>query len=258
MANKKAASVTEVYTLPSKGILYSKEGSEFPSDVTIRSMTTFEEKMRLGNQGFWKTMCSILDAVVTSPEAFDAQYMTTFDFYFLMYKMRTVSYGPTYRVTVTCPHCGKEIVCKVNLDDLKVNYLDENFKEPFKIGPLPRTGDILECRFDRIIDTINNEKRAKEILSKSPDYIGSPMGILSMCSRIVSVNGDTSMTPIDLQMYVESLPAMDSAYFTQAYNKATENVGLETLCTDTCTGCGEELKFELPFDSEFFRPTFDL
>lgn len=252
MAKTKGA-VSEVYELPSKGLLY---GEDFGSEVTIRSMTTFEEKMRLGNQDFFKTMCSILDSVVTSPESYQTKSMTLFDFYFLMYKMRTVSYGPIYKVSVTCPHCGHQMTSRVNLDELPINYLSDEIKEPFTIGPLPRSGDTLGCRFLRVSDSINNDKRAKEILSKSPDYVGNPEYILRRASQIVSINGEEK-TPIEIEMYVEKMLAMDSAYFNQAYNKIVDEVGMSTLCTDTCSACGEELKFGLPFDSEFFRPTFD-
>lgn len=248
------SSVSENYVLPSKGLFYG-EGYE-GGEVTIRSMTTFEEKMRLGNQGFWKTMTMLLDTVVTAPENFDTKYVTVFDFYFLMYKMRTVSYGPTYKVSVTCPKCGKQMVSKVNLDDLKVNYLEDDAKDVFNIGPLPRSGDTIQCRHLRVIDLINKERKAKEILKKSPDYVGDPDAILTLCSQIVSVNGE-EMIPPEIQMYVENMSAMDSAYFTQAYNKHVEGVGLDTSCFDVCESCGEELVFDLPFTSEFFRPTFD-
>lgn len=250
---KSKSSASEAYTLPSKGLLY---GDSFGSEVTIRSMTTFEEKMRLGSQGFWKTLSAILDAVVTSPEVYETKYMTLFDFYFLMYKMRAVSYGPTYKVNVTCPHCNHQDTYKVNLDELEVNYLSDEFKEPFTVGPLPRSGDTLECRFLRVIDSINNEKKAKEILRKSPDYMGDPLYILNRVSQIVSINGEEK-TPIEIQMYVEGMSAMDSAYFSQIYNKITEGVGMKTVCTDYCSSCGEELVFNLPFNSEFFRPTYD-
>lgn len=253
MAKIKGA-VTETYQLPSKGLLY---GSNYSSDVTIRSMTTFEEKMRLGNQGFWRTMCAILDSVVVSPEKYRTQDMTLFDFYFLMYKMRVVSYGPIYKVKVTCSDCGHEETCSVNLDELEVSYLNDDFKEPFDIGPLPRSSDTLSCRFLRVSDAISNEKKAKDILSKSPEYVGDPQYILNKASQIVAINGETR-TPIEIQMYVEQMQALDSAYFTQAYEKRTENVGMSTLCTGQCSVCGKELRFALPFNSEFFRPTFDL
>lgn len=254
MTKKSQGTVTETYTLPSKGKLY---GEEFGSEVTIRSMTTFEEKMRLGNQGFWKTMCSILDAVVTSPETYESRAMTLFDFYFLMYKMRAVSYGPTYKVTVTCPHCGHKEIVKVDLDSLNVNYLSEDIKEPFEIGPLPRSGDTLGCRFLRVTDSINNEKKSREILEKSPNYIGDPMYILSRASQIVTINGE-EVTPIEIQMYVERMDALDSAYFSQVYNKISNGVGLDAVGSGTCSACGESLEFDLPMNSEFFRPTFDI
>lgn len=251
---KKNGAVTETYILPSKGILY---GEDFGSEVTIRSMTTFEEKMRLGNQGFFKTMCAILDSVVVSPDSYKTQNMTLFDFYFLMYKMRAVSYGPTYKVQVTCPRCGHTEICKVNLDDLAIEYLSDDFKEPFEIGPLPRNNDTLGCRFLRVSDMINNEKKSRDILSQNPNYVGDPQYILNKASQVVSINGE-SKPSIELQMYIEKMQAMDSAYLTQAYDKYTDGVGMSTLCTDTCTACGDELTFTLPFNSEFFRPTYDL
>lgn len=246
--------VQETFTLPSLGKLY---GTDYPSEVSIRSMTTFEEKMRLGGQGFWKIMCQILDSVITSPEKFQSQYTTIFDFYFLMYKMRLVSYGHIYKVNVTCPNCGHQTVCSVDLDNLKVNYLGDDDTEPFKIGPLPRSGDTLECRYLRVIDQINNEKRAKEIKRTTPNYDGDPTYVLSKSARIVSINGE-EVTPIEAEMYVEAMQAMDSAYFDQAYNKIVNKVGMDMSCTDFCEECGEELVFDLPFNSEFFRPTFDL
>jgi hypothetical protein len=245
--------VMENYRLPSLGKLYS---DNFPEEVTIRSMTTFEEKMRLGSQGFWKTMCSILDAVVTSPENFDTSQMTLFDFYFLMYKMRIVSYGHIYKVTVTCPHCGKSTVCKIDLDTLEVNYLEDTDKEPFTIGPLPRSGDTLECRYLRVYDAIRNEKAAKDILRQHPDYQGDPSYIQEIASKIVTVNQEDIQPATE--MYVERMSALDSAYFFQAYNSKVNRIGMTTTCQGTCEGCGEELVFDLPFNSEFFRPTFDI
>lgn len=253
MAKKIKGAVSENYVLPSKGLLY---GDNFGEEVTIRSMTTFEEKMRLGSQGFWKTMGSILDAVIVSPEIYETRAMTLFDFYFLMYKMRAVSYGPIYKVTVKCPRCGKKEICRVNLDDLGVTYLKEDFKEPFEIGPLPRSQSKLGCRFLRVQDYINNEKRAKEILERSPDYVGDPLYILNKASQIVTIDGE-EVTPVEAEMFVENMQAMDSAYFSQMYDHIVGDVGMDTVCTDVCSSCGEEMKFNLPMNSEFFRPTYD-
>ena len=249
------SAVQEVYQLPSRNILY-KYGDDFNGEVTIRSMTTFEEKNRLGSQGFWQTISGILNSVVISPEGFSAEDMTLFDFYFLMYKMRVVSYGPNYKVNIKCPHCGKTISSTINLDELNVNYMEDTFKEPFEIGPLPRSGDILTCRLTRVRDTIADERKAKDILRDYPDYIGDPEYILKRVSQIVKVNGD-EVPPALLKTYVEEMQALDSAYFAQAYEHAIGNYGLETTCHEVCSSCGESFDYALPFNSEFFRPTFD-
>ena len=70
---KKTATVTETYKLPSLGKPYCTPDNQFPEEVTIRSMTTLEEKKRLGNQGFWKTICSILDDLKISHTDLKAQ-----------------------------------------------------------------------------------------------------------------------------------------------------------------------------------------
>lgn len=249
---KNKGTVEETYTLPSLGKTYPN----FPQDVSIRSMTTFEEKMRLGNQGFYRTMCNMLNATVTAPEEFNAENLTVFDFHFMMYKMRTVSYGPIYKVSHRCPHCGATTTSKVNLDNLEVKYLDEDYTEPFDIGPLPRSGDTLGCRHLRISDMINNEKMSKEILRKNPQYVGDPQYILNLASQITTINGENK-TPAEIKMYVEKMQALDTAYLEQAYKRKTDGLGLQTVITEACSECGEETTFGLPFNSEFFRPTFD-
>ena len=217
----------------------------------------FEEKMRLGNQGFWKTIANILNAVVTEPEDFNAEDLTLFDFQCLMYKMRTVSYGHIYKVRVTCPVCGKETICRVDLDSLEINYLDDDFTEPYDIGPLPRSKDTLQCRLPRISDVINTERRTTEILKKSPEYQGDPAYILNMAYQIVGINGERYSSK-EIEMYVEKMSAMDSAYFQQVAGSKITGVGMNTECHDVCESCGEELVFALPFNSEFFRPTYDI
>lgn len=253
MAKRNVASVTETYKIPSLGKLY---GDSFNEEVVIRSMTTQEEKMRLGNQGFYKTMCSILDSVVVSHEDFQSKYLTVFDFFFLMYKMRVVSYGPIYKVQVTCPHCGKTVTVPVNLDNLEVKYLPEDFSEPFEVGPLPRSKDMLKLRFMRVVDSINNEKKVKDTLAKNPNYVGDPDYIYNLASKIVEINGE-SKSALEVEMYVEDMQAMDASYVTQYYNKVAESVGMSNLCKEVCPSCGEDMEFGLPFNSEFFRPTFD-
>jgi predicted RNA-binding Zn-ribbon protein involved in translation (DUF1610 family) len=174
-----------------------------------------------------------------------------------MYKMRSVSYGNIYKVKVTCPECKKETICKVDLDTLKVNYLPEDFTEPYDVGPLPRSGDTLQCKLLRISDIMANEKKAQETLRKNPEYVGDPSYITGIASQITGINGERIHSK-EVELYVEKMSAMDSAYLQQVIASKTESLGMDTECHDVCTSCGNELRFALPFNSEFFRPTFDI
>ena len=104
---------------------------------------------------------------------------------------------------------------------------------------------------------IENDRKSKETLKKNPNYVGDPSYILNRTSEIELING-VQKSPIEVQMYVESMNAMDSAYFQQAYDKVVSSVGMSTECKDICPNCNEEVIFDLPFNSEFFRPTFDI
>lgn len=254
MARKATAGVVqENYILPSLGKLY---GEDYPSEISIRSMTTFEEKMRLGNQGFYQTMCNILNAVVTAPENFNAEDLILSDFRFLMYKMRVVSYGPEYKVAVRCPHCNKLIESRVDLDSLEVKYLDEDAKPVFDIGPLPRSGDILTCKYITVRDMMNIDKRAEDILKNSPNYVGDATYIPGLAARIKAINNE-ELVSIGLEKYVEQMNSLDSQYFQQAYEHFSGTSGMSMLSTETCSSCGNSFDFNLPITSEFFRPTFD-
>lgn len=252
-SKKKNGTIEEIYPLPSLGKFY---GENYPKEVSIRSLTTFEEKMRLGSQGFYQVMCKLLDAVVTSPENFKAEELLVPDFLYLMYKMRVVTYGPNYKVQVKCPNCNHVSTVNINLDELETIFIDENAIEPFTVGPLPRTKDTLECRHLRVKDMIANEQRSNEILKLHPDYDGDPSYLLDLSSRIVTVNGESKIQA-ELQIYIENLPAMDSNYLRQACAHFSGDLGLNTDCKSICPRCNEEIDFNLPFSSEFFRPTFD-
>ena len=49
----KAPLITERFLLPSNGKLYKENGSSFDGNITLRAMTTQEERMRLGSQYFY-------------------------------------------------------------------------------------------------------------------------------------------------------------------------------------------------------------
>lgn len=246
---------TESFLLPSKNLLY---GDDFDGHFNLRMFTTREERIRLSSTaGFFETMVSILNGCISTSNGItvDTKALTEFDFIYVMYKARIVSYGAAYPLKVSCPHCDRSFKYVANLDDLQVHYLPDDFVEPFEIGPLPKSGDVLKMRFLRINDRIEIEKEAREILAQNPDYEGDPTYNGTLEKRIVSVN-NSELSKYQLKQYVENLSAYDNQYIQHEYSK--KNIaGLDIAVMTKCEHCGKIMPVSLSINSTFFRPNFD-
>lgn len=246
---------TESFYLPSKNLLY---GENFDGHFNLRMFTTREERIRLSSTAsFLETMVSILNNCISTSNGvvIDTKYLTEFDFIFVMYKARIVSYGTQYPITVKCPNCGNTFRYTANLDALETVYLDDNFKEPFTIGPLPKSGDTLEMRYLRIADIIEIEKEAKELILQDPDYQGDPTYNGRIEKRIETINGK-KITDYEKKIYVENLSAYDNQYINYKLSQIAK-AGLNISTTAKCEVCGEETPITLSVTSTFFRPEFD-
>lgn len=246
---------TESFYFPSKNLLY---GEDFDGHFNLRMFTTREERIRLSSTtGFLETMVAILNNCITTTNGIviDTKLLTEFDFIYLMYKARIVSYGNKYPITVKCPHCGKSFRYVADLDKLETIYLDDDFKEPFKIGPLPKSGDILEMRFLRIYDRIEIDKEAEEIRLKNPDYQGNPAYNGNLERRIVTVN-NKQLSSYELKDYVENLSAYDNQYINYKLGQIA-NAGINITIDTECAECHEQFPVDLSITSTFFRPEFD-
>lgn len=243
-----AAEYTESYQLPSRGILYE----DIPEEVTIRNMTTSEEKTLLGSGN---AIDRVMEKCMVEPNDLDLGELIVPDKHFLLLKLRILSYGSDYHVTYTCQNrtCGEKHEYKIDLDDLDIMYLDDDFVEPFEII-LPMSGDTLELRILRDKDVKKIDKRAKKIKRKTKGRAGRMDYIYRMARYIVSVNGEDKTTD-EAKGYVEKLHARDSAYIKDRMGKV--EVGYDTKIYRDCPYCGSEVEFELPITEEFFRPRFD-
>ena len=246
----KRVAIQETFSIPSRGKLYAN----IPEKFTLRAMTTVEEKMRLAGSGF-ETIPNIIKACTVEPKEYDVFELKPFDLQFLMYKLRIVTYGSEYKISLVCPNCGRRHEKVINLDEIETKYLDDDsVKEPIEIGPLPISGDVIGAKILSMGDTIEIEKEAKRILDKFPEYVGDPDFILSYQYRIQTVNGEP-VPKHKIQGYVESMHARDMRFFDSKYNQVAADLGMDLIMTEHC-GCGEDFDYRLPITSEFFRPEY--
>lgn len=256
-----SALITESLVLPSATAhLY---GDNFDGHLTLRSMTTKEERMRLSGQSFFTIMSQIINECIDNNKNPDGTYkidsasFTDFDFFATCVKLRMISYGLKYKTTAICPKCGHQFIYTADLSQLVYNLVPEDFVEPYEIGPLPRSGDTLGCRFLRVKDHIENEKKKDFILTRNPKYVGDPTYQLEMKERIMTVNGQ----PIDyvqIEDYVDNMVAMDSVVYHDNIDKNVFGVVRLNVCDcQNPKGCDGKAVWVLKADREFFRPVLD-
>lgn len=250
MANR--VPVQETYPLPSGDRLYAQETKGM---ITLRPMTTMEEKLRLSSTNSLMALAQIVQNCVITPQDFDVNELKMFDLDYLIYKLRVVTYGPTYTVSLKCPDCGHVFEQKISLDDIPVNELPEDFVEPFEIGPMPVSGDVVGCRLLSYSDYLAITRESKRILAKMPDYVGDPEFILKWTRILKTLNGK-DFKVFEIQKYVENLHAADFQYLDQKYAKVVGGLGQDLSRVDLCPNCGGNVNYNVPIRGEFFRPKY--
>lgn len=249
--SKSRVAIRETYSLPSRGLVY---GESIPDKVTIRAMTTKEEKQRLAGIGLY-VIPDIIKACIVEPDNIDVYNMKLFDINYLMYKIRIVTYGPMYDLTLRCAHCGHIFNTSINLDDLPVKEVEDNFKEPFMTSPLPVSKDVIEFKLFSVNDLAHISRESKRMASKFPDYELNPEDIVTLMQKVETVNGE-KLNDIDLRTYLEDMNARDLLVFETEYNKIDNNLGLDRQIVEICPNCQEDVSTLIPITDEFFRPKY--
>ena len=245
--------IRETFTLPSNGIPYN---GEVPAEITLRAMTTMDEKIRLSGSGL-NSLTSLVNACTIEPENFDSKKLKLYDLQYLMYMLRVITYGSNYKVSAYCDHCEKYVDINVDIDKLEIIKIEDNYVEPFEIGPLPVSGDVLTCKNLSVGDLINIDRESQRILAKFKDYVGDPEFVLGFKYLIQTVNGE-ALPDFKKQQYVENMNAMDLRFLDLSYDKFVSGFGINTNVTAECPSCGAPVEFSMPITEEFFRPQLDI
>lgn len=245
--------ITEDYSLPSKGQVYAKL---IDPEVELRSMTTAEEMKRLSVSNTpYKKMANIIEDCLTKKLGVPVYDLCLGDYQYLLHKLRVVTYGPEYKVTLTCPYCGKRIETSVNLDELDVLEYKPELAKKMTIT-LPKSGHVLELKFQtpRDLDRINN--RTDELKKEFPDMEGDPTLILTLVSVVKSIDGDP-INPFTAEEFFKKLPMRDTNYILKKATEIQDSIGVNTSVEFKCESCGNKIKTPFRITSEFFRPEDD-
>lgn len=243
----------ETFTLPSKGLVYDKTDS-IGSSITLRRMTTKEDKLRMRNESEDKIRRDILQACILD-EGVNAGKLKLADANFLLFKLRVISLlDDTYKLQLVCPNCGSEFIHEVNLSDLNINYMTKEKTKNMEII-LPLSQVKIGLKLPCLDDIIKMSDKLKEYFNKFPNVDRSEaIYTTSAMLYIKDVNGQTMMNE-ELEDWLDNMDIIDNRAFRKKLSEIDDIFGINTDMKCECPNCNSVVDHGLPITGELFNPS---
>lgn len=189
---------------------------------------------------------SILISRVCDMKGMKAEHLLVADTFYLLLKIRSLSYGSNYSFGFRCEDCGHQWHPTVNLEtDLDIKVVDESWQEPFTIQ-LPQSGSIIQYRLLRSFDEIElNTKKPRKGDMEDPSFVA----MLARC--IMSIDGEAINNARRIEGWLEGQSVMDRAALTDDIKENSPGYSADVVLN--CPSCGFIHEAALPMTAEFFR-----
>lgn len=233
------------YKVPSAGIFGG------PTEVTIRPMTTKEEKIIYSSKD-----ASFLEKIVKSciiqPKDVNMSKFHPNDITFLLYMIRELTFGPKYKQKVQCPNCNLKQDIEIDITEMSYEILDlETLDEKLRVT-LPVRGDTITLKLlsQGDFEEINSTIKRMNAQHKLSDPEGYEYGY-RFAKMIDKINGEEKEDIKEVIDYLDNLNLRDFEAIKNCL--ADIPLGLNTLNIRSCENCGEELEVYGAAVPEFFR-----
>ena len=248
---------TEIITLPSGGKHYPEEHPlHGKNEIEIRHMTAKDEDV-LNSKALLKKGIAIdrlLQGVIVN-KRIKVDSLLVGDKNALIVAARITGYGEDYSTKVSCPACGVASDCDFDLDESLIVNSGENIDDVEAILvesgvfslTLPRTKFTVEVR---LMTGADEKKIIKLAQSKQIHKLPDTPLTDQFRAFIVSVDGNTNR--VDINRFIDLMPARDARHLRNVYSKIMPNVELKH--NFECDGCGYEQVIDIPFTVDFFWP----
>ena len=248
--------VNEVFSLPSKGQMYD---TQFEPRVVLRSMSTMEELQRnSANTDEYKTLCDIIEACMINKEDIPMSVydMCIGDFLYLLYMLRTVTWGSEYKMICKCPNCGESVPFTVKLTEIEVHEYDE--ESTFKDAEIKLTnGKTVKLTFQtpRILDLISSKAKEMKLKQQKKGLTILDYESLYTAMYFIETIDGKHYDEIALEKFVRGLPLKDFYDIIKKGNELNRKVGLDDSVVAKCSNCTYDIVTPFCLTPEFFVPT---
>lgn len=244
--------IMEGYELPSKGKIYN---TSVDPHIELRSMTARDEMKRLSPSSTpLKTLADIIEGCCIEKPGVHVYDMSLGDYEFLLHKLRIVTYGEDYKVSLRCPECGEVIETVAQLGQLDVKEFDEEKVKELQTFTLPKSNRVITLNFlsPRMVEEM--EAKVKDMKRRYKNVTIDFETLVRLLTNIDLVDGEKK-SETELDNIVTNLPALDLQKILNNIDMLNQQVGLDNILYLTCPKCGGEVTTFFRFGPEFFRPT---
>lgn len=239
--------IEKTVQLPSNGLFGG------PKEVTIRAMTTREEKIILSAKDF-SVFTQLVKSCIIEPKDIDIGLLHQNDIMYLVYALRELTFGPIYVQEVVCPECGFKQEVDIDINGMEVTILDTENIDNSLLVQLPVNGDSLQLKLLSSGDIAKLDKQIKNKVAKGrlldPETYEFTVKLME---TIVTRNGEDFESFEEKKDYVDNLNLRDLVSIQNTLNKI--EFGLDPAVVVTCNKCKEEVEVNGLICPEFFRPS---
>tara|TARA_R110002051_G_scaffold285547_1_gene347830 strand:+ start:285 stop:1043 length:759 start_codon:yes stop_codon:yes gene_type:complete len=220
---------TEV-NLPSRCRFYTLPDPASP--VSVRPMT-FEDEKAIATIKKSDRMDPINYLLSKCVNNINISELLLMDKLFLLYKLREVSYGPFYKVGLTCPKCASNSEVNIDISKLLINEVPDDLTDPRTIH-LPTLKKDAIVRFPRLVD----EKYLNILETKKVQFWRFVKDIAGHTDKKVISKVIDKLPLTDMHLLIEKLTMPE--------------YGLDSKINYVCGDCEGESVIELPIGDNFF------
>lgn len=239
--------IEKTVQLPSNGLFGG------PKEVTIRAMTTREEKIILSAKDF-SVFTQLVKSCIVEPKELDTGLLHQNDIMYLVYALRELTFGPIYMQEIICPECGFKHENEIDINAMEVKILDTESIDELLQVKLPVNGDTLQLKLLSSGDMTRLDKQVKSKAAKGrlldPETYEFTIKLME---TIVNKNGEEFESFEEKRDYVDNLNMRDLVSIQNTLNKI--EFGLNPAVIVTCSKCKEEVEVNGLICPEFFRPS---
>ena len=233
------------YKVPSAGLFGG------PTEVTLRPMTTKEEKIIYTSRDM-SFIEKIVKSCIVEPKNVDIDLLHPNDITYLLYMIRELTFGPNYKQKMQCPYCGLRQDIEIDITEMTYEILDlESLDEKLNVK-LPVCGDTIQLKLLSQGDFNHIDEYIKRLVRQNK--LEDPEGykyVYRFAKMIKTINGEEKEDIKEVISYVDNLNMRDFGAIKEVLQDIP--IGINTLNIRKCRNCGEEVEVFGAAVPEFFR-----